>query len=68
MPLSLAAVMPVVDGPMGLPMEFDIAMGVRREDRELRAEIEVAPGRRRAEINATLAKYGVPRSDMGTAP
>ena len=60
--LRLAPVKPQIDGPK-LPMVFDISMGVRKEDTALRADLETALERRRAEIDAVLAEYGVPRLD-----
>jgi len=39
---------------------FDIAMGVRRNDRELAAALDGARARRRAEIKRVLVNYGVP--------
>jgi mxaJ protein len=62
--LRLTAVHPQFDGPR-LPMVFDISMGVRKEDESLRREIEDALQRRKAEISAILAEYGVPRVDAG---
>jgi mxaJ protein len=61
-PLRLSPVRPLVDPPM-LPMAFDIAMGLRREDAALRTQIERALIDRKADIDATLAAYGVPRLD-----
>jgi mxaJ protein len=61
-PLRIAPVRPRIDGPM-LPMVFDISMGVRREDDKLRAEVDAALQRRRGEVDAVLAAYGVPRLD-----
>jgi mxaJ protein len=61
-PLRVTPVQPQVDGPQ-LPMVFDISMGVRKEDEALRQEIDDALLRRRAEIAAILADYGVPRAD-----
>lgn len=58
-PLSIAPVQPQSDGP-ALPMLFDISMGVRRDDRELKREVEAALGRRAADIGSVLAEYGVP--------
>jgi mxaJ protein len=46
-------------------MVFDISMGVRKEDEALRQEIDDALQRRRSEIAAILAEYGVPRADAG---
>jgi mxaJ protein len=48
------------DGPE-LPMVFDISMGVRRQDRELKQEIEQVLAQHRAEIDALLERYGVPQ-------
>jgi mxaJ protein len=45
------------------PMRFDIAMGVRKGDGDLAAEIERALTARRADIDAILASYRVPRFD-----
>lgn len=59
-PLRLTPVAPLADGPRA-PMAFDIAMGVRREDQELRRELDRALENRRDEIAAILASYGVPR-------
>jgi mxaJ protein len=54
--------------PSGLegdpPMRFDIAMGVRKGDKELAAEINRALSARRADIEAILAAYHVPRFDQ----
>jgi mxaJ protein len=70
-PLRVTPVRPQIDGPR-LPMIFDIAMGVRREDAALRREIADALERRRAEVDAILAEYGLPRLDRpmaaGAAP
>jgi mxaJ protein len=61
-PISLKPVEPQADGP-ALPMAFDIAMGVRREDESLRREIDDALVRNRKAIDAILKDYGVPRLD-----
>jgi len=61
-PLRVAPVRPQFDGPQ-LPMVWDISMGVRKEDEALRQEIDAALGRRRADIDAILNHYGVPRPD-----
>ena len=57
--LHLAPVAPTND-PF-LPMAFDIAMGVRPGDEDLRAEVDGALQAHRSEIDAILAEYGVPR-------
>jgi mxaJ protein len=58
-PLSLSPVTPQIDLPF-LPMVFDIAMGVRREDGPLKAALDEVLVRRRSEIRALLQRYGVP--------
>ena len=60
--LSIRPVEPLVDGPT-LPMMFDISMGLRREDRELKREIEAALAKRAVDIRAILESYGVPLLD-----
>ncbi|MDX6805521.1 substrate-binding domain-containing protein [Terrihabitans rhizophilus] len=64
--LSIRPVTPGIDGPM-LPMVFDISMGVRREDEPLREEVDAALKARRADVDAILASYGVPRLDRTEA-
>lgn len=58
-PLHLEPVSPQIDVPF-LPFVFDIAMGVRRDDRELRAALDEVLERRAPEIHRLLADYGVP--------
>jgi mxaJ protein len=60
--LTITPVTPVTDGPR-LPMVFDIGMGVARDNTALRDEINALLSRRRADIDALLASYGVPRLD-----
>lgn len=62
-PLAVKPVSPRMDGPQ-LPMAFDISMGVRKDDPALAADIEAALDRRRDEVDAILADYGVPRLDV----
>jgi mxaJ protein len=62
-PLKLAPVQPAFDGPER-PMVWDIAMAVRNGDRELRDAIDAALQRRRADVAAILAAYGVPQLDL----
>ena len=64
-PLQLAPVRPWLDGPQW-PMVFDVSMGVRRADRDLKREVEAALARRAADIRAILAEYGVPLVDQGS--
>jgi mxaJ protein len=55
-------VTPQIDLPF-LPLVFDISMAVRRSDTALRDRLNDILIRRRAEIDAILASYGVPRAD-----
>ena len=59
-PLTLTPVTPWLDGPQW-PMVFDISVGVRLADRELKREIEAVPAARSGDIAALLDAYGVPR-------
>lgn len=47
------------------PFSFDIAMGVRRGDRDLRERLDDFIVRRQADIDRILAEYGVPRAEGG---
>ncbi|MFL6861615.1 MAG: substrate-binding domain-containing protein [Allosphingosinicella sp.] len=47
------------DGPQ-LPLAYDVSMGVRRDDRALREEVEGALARHAGEVKAILARYRVP--------
>jgi len=63
-PLTVA----LAHAPAGLaaPFEFSIAMGVRREDRALRDDIQAAIDHSRSRIDAILRDYAVPRTDTPT--
>ncbi|MER9106424.1 substrate-binding domain-containing protein [Mesorhizobium sp. M0848] len=65
--LRITPVTPRIDGPQ-LPLMYDISMGVRREDDALRGDVNSALARHKAEIDAVLAQYGVPRLDMAGNP
>ncbi|MBA2564499.1 MAG: hypothetical protein H0V09_03630 [Gemmatimonadetes bacterium] len=43
-----------------LPFVYDIAMGVRRGDDELKARLEETLRRRQADVSKILEEYGVP--------
>jgi mxaJ protein len=58
-PLTLTPVEPQVDDGRW-PMAYDISMGVRRDDPELREALDEALDRRKAEIGRLLALYTVP--------
>jgi mxaJ protein len=57
--LDLVPVSPERDGPV-LAFAFDIAMGVRTDNRELRDTLDRVIARRGAEIRQILTSYGVP--------
>jgi mxaJ protein len=46
-----------------VPFEYSIAMGVRKGDVELQNALDVILEKRRADIDAILRDYGVPRTD-----
>jgi mxaJ protein len=54
-------------GLSALPFEFSIAIGVKHGERALRDAIDAVLVRRRHEIDALLARYGVPRTDAAGA-
>jgi mxaJ protein len=59
--LAIIPVSPQFDRPF-LPFVYDISMGVRRGDQELRDALEQIMERRRTEIDKILDDYGVPQS------
>jgi mxaJ protein len=61
-PLEVVPVSPQFDLPF-LPFVYDISMGVRRGDEELRLKLDDFLVRRRGEIGRILDDYGVPRAD-----
>jgi mxaJ protein len=58
--LRLQPVSPAVDLPF-LPQVYDISLGVRRDDKALKAELDSVLYRKREDIATLLAEYGVPR-------
>lgn len=58
-PMTLTPVRPWLDGPQW-PMVFDVSMGVRREDVELRQELDAILERRQSDVRRLLEAYGVP--------
>ena len=60
-PLELV---PLEDEP-GVPLSFDISMGVEKGNHELKSQLEAAIDRRQAEILAILEEYGVPLIPTG---
>jgi mxaJ protein len=59
-PLEVVPVSPQVDEP-GMRFAFDICIGVRRGEKELKEKLNAALARRRGEIQKILDDYGVPR-------
>jgi mxaJ protein len=59
-PLELV---PVPSGKGDLPFAFDISMGVRQGDEELKTKLEKVLDRKQAEIRKILEDYGVPLMD-----
>jgi mxaJ protein len=59
-PLRLEPVSPAIDLPF-LPQVYDISLGVRREDKAFKAELDSVLYRKRDDIAALLDQYGVPR-------
>jgi len=62
-PLVVQPVSPEIDLPY-LPFVYDISMGVRRGEDELKAQLEEILVRRRNEIEKILNEYDVPRADF----
>ncbi|MFL6585083.1 MAG: substrate-binding domain-containing protein [Chthoniobacterales bacterium] len=58
-PLEVVPVSPAADP--NLPFTFNIAMGVRKNDKSLHDEINAVLERKRDEINRILDDFGVPR-------
>ncbi|PYO12092.1 MAG: hypothetical protein DMD31_17420, partial [Gemmatimonadetes bacterium] len=52
--------LPDSDAASGMRFAFDFAMGVRRHDNELQAQLDSVIERRRGEIFGILQDYNVP--------
>jgi quinoprotein dehydrogenase-associated probable ABC transporter substrate-binding protein len=63
--MDVVPVSPQIDQPF-LPFVFDISMGVRRGDQELRDRLDEILDRRRPEVERILQDYGVPRVEGGS--
>ena len=63
-PLRLEPVTPQIDPPF-TPFVYDMSMAVRRGEDSLKVAIEKALERRKPEIDALLAEYGVPLVQHG---
>ena len=63
--LELTPVSPAHDGD--LRFAFDISIGVRRKNKELRDELNDVLKRKRPELDRILAAYGVPRVELREA-
>ena len=63
-PLEMVPVSPQIDQPF-LPFVFDISIGVRRGDQELRDRLDQFLEKRRPEIDKILEDYRVPKVEGG---
>ena len=63
--MDVVPVTPQIDQPF-LPFVFDISMGVRRGDQDLRGQLEQVMEQRRADIDRILEDYKVPRVEGGS--
>ena len=61
-PMEVVPVSPQIDQPF-LPFVFDISMGVRRDDQDLKDRLDEILEKRRTEIDQLLEDYRVPRVD-----
>jgi mxaJ protein len=59
-PLRLTPVSPQIEQPF-LPFVYDIAVGVRRGDSTLRAELDAALRERRGDVERLLDEFAIPR-------
>src|SRR5215213_10672006 len=64
-PMEVVPVSPQIDQPF-LPFVFDISMGVRRGDQELRDRLDQFLETRRPEIERILGEYRVPKVGGGS--
>jgi quinoprotein dehydrogenase-associated probable ABC transporter substrate-binding protein len=65
-PLLITPVSPEIDLPY-LPFVYDISIGVRRGEDELKAQIEEIITRKHGDIEKILNEYGVPRASTEQA-
>jgi mxaJ protein len=64
--LTIQPVSPEIDLPY-LPFTYDISVGIRRGEDQLKESIEQILDRRRKDVDAILAAYKVPRVDTSLA-
>ena len=62
--MTVVRLAPPSDLPRDQHFDFDIAMGVRRDDAALLQRLQEAVRRHQPEIDAILAEYGVPRVEV----
>jgi mxaJ protein len=60
-PLTVTPVADARDSATGLPMAFDISMGVKKGNAALRDELNTVLARRLHDVERILNEYGVPR-------
>jgi mxaJ protein len=61
-PLDIVPVLPQVDN--GLPMSFDICIAVKRQEKDLKNQLNEILRRRHADIEKILAEFNVPQFPM----
>jgi mxaJ protein len=49
-----------LEDEVGVPLAFDISMGVKKGNKELKSQLEAAIDRRQTDIRTILEEYGVP--------
>jgi mxaJ protein len=61
---------PIADDSLNpnLPLSFDIGMGVRESDTQLKQQLDSELMRRKAEIDQILHTYGIPESNLDGSP
>jgi mxaJ protein len=59
-PLVLTPIAAEKDSATGFPMQYEIGMAVRRQDKALRDSLQTLLDRRASDIQAILQGYGVP--------
>ena len=63
-PLRLEPVTPQIDPPF-TPFVYDMSMATRRDDEQLKQQVEAALARRAPEVRAILQRYDVPLVESG---
>jgi mxaJ protein len=56
-----------LEDEIGVPLAFDISMGVKKGNKELKSQLEAAIDRRQTDIRTILEEYGVPLRPLPAA-